>query len=170
MQQLKDLIEDERLLILHSGEIPEIAYHGSIYHLTEDSDGPKISINALNLTPLKEAVVLRYQTIILRDLDHRNRDKRIYRGMARAIVNYNRLIKFAGKEGMDIQGIQMEIRDRVIDFLRHEVLEVLSHGRPTCLNCEASELKDFLQSLQIEDKDLLEKVLEILLRNSPGPL
>jgi hypothetical protein len=90
--------------------------------------------------------------------------------MARAIVNYNRLIKFAGKEGMDIQGIQMEIRDRVIDFLRHEVLEVLSHSRPTCLNCEASELKDFLQSLQIEDKDLLEKVLEILLRNSPGPL
>lgn len=159
---MKDLIEDEKLIISHSGEIPEVAYHGSIYHLTEDPEGPLLKKQDIDLTSLKEAVILRYQTIIFRDIDHNNRDKRIYRGIARAIVNYNRLNKFATKESIDIQHIQDMIKKKVTEFLQQEIDEVTKSNRETCINCSLHELQEFLNKLRIENEKLLNGVISIL--------
>lgn len=159
---VNDFIEDERLIILHSGEMPEVAYHGSIYHLTEDPEGPLLKKEEIDLTPLKEAVILRYRTIIFRDLDHKNREKRIYRGLARAIVNYDRLNKFADLEGMDIGHIHDEIKKKAAEFLQQEIDEVTKWNRKTCINCSVHEVKEFLQKVQIEDKKLLNEIAYIL--------
>lgn len=159
---LNGLIEDERLIILHSGEIPEVAYHGSLHHLTEDPNGPLLKKEDIDLTPLKEAVIMRYQTIIFRDLDHKNREKRIYRGLARAIVNYDRLNKFAKLEGMATQHIQNEIKKKTLEFLQQEINEVMKGNRTTCINCSLDELQQFLQEMQIEDKKLLYGIASIL--------
>lgn len=159
---LKSLIEDEKLIILHSGEIPEIAYHGSLYHLTEDPEGPLLKQQNIDLTPLKEAVILRYQTIIFRDINHKNREKSVYRGLARAIVNYDRLNKFAIKEGIDIQHIQQAIKKKVMEFLQQEIDELTKRNRKTCINCSLHEIKEFLHKLQIEDKKLLNGIASIV--------
>ena len=37
-QHKKACIEEEAFIVLHSGEIPEVAYHGSLYYLTEDPE------------------------------------------------------------------------------------------------------------------------------------
>lgn len=158
---LNSFIEDEKLIILHSGEIPEIAYHGSIYHLTEDPEGPLLKKD-IDLSPLKEAVILRYQTIIFRDINHNNREKCTYRGIARAIVNYDRLNNFANREGIDIQHILNIIKKKVMDFLQQEVNEVTKGNRKTCINCSIHELKNFLHKLQIEDKKLLNEIASII--------
>ncbi len=63
------LLADELLIVRHSGEIPEVALHSSIYYLTQDPDGPTISIDAEDLDQLKGAALERYQEIIFRDLD-----------------------------------------------------------------------------------------------------
>lgn len=159
---MNSLIEDERLIILHSGELPEVAYHGSIHYLTEYPNGPLLKKEDIDLTPLKEAVIMRYQTIIFRDLDHKNREKRIYRGLARAIVNYARLNKFAKLEGMAIRHIHNEIKKRTHDFLQQEIDEVMKGNRTTCINCSLDELQQFLQDMQIGDKKLLHGIAAIL--------
>lgn len=153
--QLNTLIEEEKLLILQSGEIPEVAYHGSIYYLTEDPEGPQLRKDEIDLMPLKEAVIMRYQSIILRDLEHKNRDKRIYRGIARAIVNYRRLNGFANREGLFIQSTCELIKNRLLAFLQQEIDEVIQKKRPTCLNCTIEELQEFFEEIGIKDAELL---------------
>ncbi|MCK4838975.1 MAG: hypothetical protein KAS94_09220, partial [Desulfobulbaceae bacterium] len=81
-------LADELLLVRHSGEIPEVALHGSIFFLTRDPNGPTIEITPAELLLLKKMVVSRYQEIIHRDLDPNNRDKGLYRGLGRCIINW----------------------------------------------------------------------------------
>ena len=73
----KAYIAEEAFMVLHSGEIPEIALHSSLYYLTEDPEGPGLILTAADILPLKQEVVKRYQEIILRDLEPKNRDKGI---------------------------------------------------------------------------------------------
>ena len=77
----KSLTAEEVFVVLHSGEIPEVTFHESLYYLTEDAEGPGLQTKNDDVFPLKQAVVKRYRVIILRDLDPGNRDKRIYRGL-----------------------------------------------------------------------------------------
>ncbi len=44
-------LEEELLLIENSGEIPEVAYHGSLYFLREDPDGPALNLSDEDLAP-----------------------------------------------------------------------------------------------------------------------
>ena len=83
----KTYIAEEAFVVLHSGEIPEVTYHESIYYLTEDVEGPGLQLNIDDVFPLKQAVIKRYRAIILRDIDPGNRDKGLYRGMARCVAN-----------------------------------------------------------------------------------
>jgi hypothetical protein len=76
----KTYIEEEVFVVQHSGEIPEVTLHESLYYLSEDDEGPGLQVKPDDVFPLKLAVVKRYRTIILRDLAPGNRDKRIYRG------------------------------------------------------------------------------------------
>ena len=91
-------LADELLIVRHSGEIPEVALHGSIFFLTRDPDGPTIDITPAELLLLKKMVVARYREIITRDLDANNRDKGLYRGLARCICNWQRLKRFCQRE------------------------------------------------------------------------
>ena len=117
----KEYIEEEAFMVLHAGEIPEIAMHSSLHHLTEDPDGPGLELNADDIRPLKQAVVERYRTIIFRDLDPGNRDKRIYRGLARCAANWQRLVKFCSRENMDSAAIRVETAAALQLFLQQEV-------------------------------------------------
>ncbi len=65
-QEREALLAEEALIILHSGEIPEIAFHSSLYYLAEDPDGPKLTLAAEEIVPLQQAVSSRYREIILR--------------------------------------------------------------------------------------------------------
>ncbi len=94
----KELLEDEWLMVRHSGEIPEIALHSAFYALTEDPEGPCLQLSAEEIQYLQEAAAARYQEIILRDLCYENRELTIYRGVLRAICNWHRFVAFCKRE------------------------------------------------------------------------
>ena len=154
----KNILSEEALLILHSGEIPEVAYHGSIYYLTEDPEGPLLNIEPQDLISLEEAVVQRYRTIILRDLIPGNRDRSIYRGLKRCAANWRRLVNFADKRSIDIFSIHKEVIDALKDFLNQEIMDVSSGRRETCINCSYSILTEFVYGLGLSRDDLPERV------------
>ena len=62
------LVEDEWYAVRYSGEIPEVAYHGAVFHLTEARNGPQIELSGAQLSRLLGAVSQRYLEITLRDL------------------------------------------------------------------------------------------------------
>lgn len=139
-QDREKLIAEETFMILHSGEIPEIAYHGSLFYLREDPDGPGLELDHNELLALKQAVVGRYRTIILRDLNPENRDRSIYRGLARCLANWQRLVKFCAREGLKVGAIRPEAAEALQKFLRQEVTDVEGGKRAPSLNCSQSEV------------------------------
>ena len=159
---LQALIEDELLMLRHSGEIPEIALHQSIYFLCEDPDGPRLSsipYEALSL--MKRAVFERYRVICLRDLKPENRDLSIYRGVVRSIMNYRRLVRFCKLEGIDYSEVTGEIARFLRDFLQQEVEDVVSGRRKSCINCTYRDLLGFVQALGMDPGDLPEGIEDI---------
>lgn len=150
----KDILSEEAFLILHSGEIPEVAYYGSIHYLTEDPEGPLLNIEPRDLISLEEAVVQRYRTIILRDLTPENRDRSFYRGLKRCAANWKRLVNFSDKRSIDISSIRKEVIDALKDFLSREIIDISSGKRKTCINCSYSVLTKFAYSLGLSRDDL----------------
>ena len=152
----KKHIDEETFIVRHSGEIPEVAYHGSLYYLTEDSDGPGLLLNSDDIFPLKQAVVKRYRAIILRDIDPENRDKRIYRGLARCLANWQRFLKFCAREKIDYLVIQNEAAPALKEFLKNEIDDVVNSSRSSCINCSAKEIETLVNSLGLSVVDLPE--------------
>lgn len=150
------LIAEEALMVEHSGEIPEVAYHSSLYYLTEDPEGPALRLDVNDTLLLKLAVAERYRTIILRDLKSQNRDKRIYRGLARCSVNWQRLLKFCTRENMEIETYRVEIAAGLQSFLQHELADVQSGRRSSCINCPVQEIEKLAGSLGLLKADLPE--------------
>ncbi len=153
-QQIQEILEEEAFLIKHSGETPEIAFHSGLYYLFEDPDGPKLDRSRVDLSLLKEAVFERYTKILLRDLKPANRDKRIYRGVARSIANWHRMKKFCQKEGFQTDEIRQKVAKYLINFLENEVKEVKSGKRVSCINCTYDELKEFARELGVKTETL----------------
>ena len=149
-------IAEEAFMILHSGEIPEVYLHGSLYYLTEDHEGPGLELQADDIFPLKQAVGKRYRQIILRDLEPRNREKRIYRGLARCAANWQRWLKFCSRENLDFVAIQGETAEALQTFLKQEVAEAESRIRPSSINCSCREIENLAKSLGISPDDLPE--------------
>ncbi len=150
----KNILSEEAFLILHSGEIPEVAYYGSIHYLTEDPEGPLLNIEQRDIISLEEAAVQRYRTIILRDLTPENRDRSIYRGLKRCAANWKRLVNFSDKRSIDISSIRKEVIDALKDFLSQEIMDVSSGKRKTCINCSYSVLTEFAYGLGLSRDDL----------------
>ena len=150
----KKYIEEEAFMIVHSGEIPEVTLQSSLHYLTEDPEGPGLELNGDDIIPLKQAVVERYRAIILRDLDPGNRDKRIYRGLARCRVNWQRLRKFCAGENIDFAGIQAEAAEALQYFLQQEVLDVKGGKRFSCINCSREDIYSLSESLGLSSADL----------------
>ena len=97
------ILDDELLIIRHSGEIPEVALQGSIFFMTSDPQGPELTLGQEELKQMKEKVVERYLEMIARDLKPENRDKSIYRGLARCIVNWQRMASFCNQENFNLE-------------------------------------------------------------------
>lgn len=94
----QESLEDEWLMVRHSGEIPEIALHSAFYYLTEDPEGPRLQLALDEIRDLQEAGAARYQEIILRDLCYENRELTFYRGVQRAICNWHRFVAFCERQ------------------------------------------------------------------------
>lgn len=153
-QDKKTYIEEEAFIIEHSGEIPEVALHSSLYYLEEDAEGPGLRLDEEDVLPLKLAVTRRYRVIILRDLTPDNRDKSIYRGLARCAVNWQRLHKFCVRENLNYQEIKLETADALQKFLANELADVKSSGRGSSVNCSSGELESLVVSLGLSGEDL----------------
>ncbi|MEW6219497.1 MAG: hypothetical protein AB1634_08175 [Thermodesulfobacteriota bacterium] len=142
------LLEEEAFLIRHSGgEIPEVALHSSRHYLEEDPEGPGLRLTADEQAQLAEAVVLRYCAIILRDLDPGNRDRRLYRGLARAAANWGRLVRFAAGRQRDLGAERQACGRALVAFLAQEHAEVTAGRRPPSINCPASQVAWLLGQL-----------------------
>jgi hypothetical protein len=152
----KSYIAEEAFMVLHAGEIPEISLCSSLYYLTEDPDGPGLELNADDILPLKQAVLKRYRAIILRDLEPKNRDKRIFRGLERCAVNWQRLLKFCSRESLDFTTIRTETASALQSFLKQEMVDVESRKRSSSINCSQAEIEDLAKSVGLSTGDLPE--------------
>lgn len=152
----KSYIAEEVFMVLHAGEIPEISLHSSLYYLTEDPDGPGLELNAGDILPLKQAVLKRYRAIILRDLEPKNRDKRIFRGLERCAVNWQRLLKFCSRESLDFTTIRTETAGALQSFLQQEMVDVESRKRSSSISCSQAEIEDLAKSVGLSTGDLPE--------------
>jgi len=150
----KQQLENEWYHVRHSGEIPEIALHSSVYYLTEDSDGPGLVLTKDDHRLLLEAAVERYLEIILRDILPENRDTSMYRGVLRTICNWRRLKRFCGRHQLDPAAFKEEIRDKFMSFLINEVEDVTSGRRSSCINCTLEELSSFAVELDVSLTEL----------------
>ncbi|OKY73619.1 MAG: hypothetical protein BM485_17520 [Desulfobulbaceae bacterium DB1] len=156
MNPLDIYLEDEAFIIEDSGEMPEVALHGSLYFLCGDPDGPGLTLRPKDLLPLKKAVINRYQTIILRDLTPENRRKRIYRGLQRSAVNWQRMKLFAEKENLEISQVRRKVSAALISFLAHETKCVTEDGEASCINCSLETLLEFARDLELAGEELMD--------------
>jgi len=148
------LLADELLIVRHSGEIPEVALHGSIYYLTQDADGPRMTLDAKDIVRLKNAVVERYCEIIFRDLEPDNRDQGLYRGLGRCVANWGRLVKFCHEERREVDRIRSEVAGALCRFIGRELRDVQSGSRVSCINCTLPELEQLLAELHLSSEQL----------------
>jgi hypothetical protein len=148
------LLEEELLLVRHSGEIPEVALHGSLHFLCSDREGPCLALTHGELRLFEEAALTRYLEIIRRDLNPANRDLPAFRGIRRAISNWRRLTGFCAKIGVDSESFQVEMGSLLIGYVYHEDREVRAGDRIPSVNCTASALCGFVEALAL-DKALL---------------
>ena len=154
MTEVQHLIEEEVFAIRQSGEMPEVALHTALYYLQEDPDGPRITISPENLRLLKDAVENRYQRILMRDLNPRYRGRSIYRGLTRAIANWQRLERFCHHENRAIAGHRKDAAAALLAFLAIETTEVTSGQKESCVNCSASALEAFAEAVGLASSRL----------------
>jgi len=153
-QDKETYLTEEVFVVRHSGEIPEVTFHESLYYLTENPEGPALHLNSSDIITLKHAVVKRYREIILRDLNPENRDKDIYRGLARCLANWQRLHKFCTMEKLDFTEIKAQAANALKSFIIKEVTDVQSGIRSSCINCSQAEIEELSGSLGLSVDDL----------------
>ena len=147
MTEMQHLIEEEVFAIRQSGEMPEVALHTALHYLQEDPEGPRVTISPENLRLLKDAVEKRYQRILMRDLNPRYRGRSIYRGLARAIANWERLERYCHREKRDSAGHRQDAATALLAFLTIETAEVTAGQKESCVNCSASALEAFAEAV-----------------------
>ncbi len=155
MKNIRDEVLEEAEIIKHSGEIPEVAYWNSIYYLCEDEDGLKMVLNLSEKKVLKKAVIERYLTIIKRDLSYENIGKPSYRGLRRAIVNWQRLVSFLKKEGFPVEGPRLFVLEYLKKFLYDVALNKVS------LDISREELLEFIEKLGASPADFPKYIADI---------
>lgn len=148
------LLEEELLLVRHSGEIPEVALHASLHYLCDEEDGPRLHLSPEEVKPLEEAALARYREIILRDLDVANRDLSLFRGIKRANHNWYRFIRFSEKIGCPYQEFRRLAAEALVSYLRLELGEVGTGIRLPSVNCSADALLTFVLTLGLDPASL----------------
>lgn len=151
MTEVDEILENEWYLVRHSGEIPEIAYNASIYHLTRAKEGPHLTLTAKQQATLLEAAIERFYEIIVRDLDHANHNTSIYRGIERSIANYERFLTFCARQQRDPELVRGRVTLMFVSFLDTEY-RLVQAGQPTIINCTSPRLLDFAHLLGVESE------------------
>ncbi len=149
-----DLLADEWLIVRHSGEIPEITYHGSLYFLEKDPLGPGLELSNAQKRHLKEAAVERYQEIILRDIQIENFPKTIYRGVKRSIYNWHRYEAFCARQELQCQQFRETVCKALFLFLEQGKNEAGKSLPKQFLNCRFDELERFMEDLGRKKNEL----------------
>jgi len=142
LQQEVDWIEN-------SGETPEVAFYEALYYLTEEEEGPKLVLTSSDIKVLEDAVINRYKTIILRDLKFANRRSSIFRGLKRAIINYNRLKKYQKKKNRIDPGLEKMTGRFLLEYIRRECEEISDRRHYRTINCTREELEQFADELGV---------------------
>ncbi len=154
MNAVEEYIAEEVFFIERSGEMPEVAYHSSLFFLTRDEEGPGLSLQDDQLRPMKKAVIRQYANIMRRDLNPKNRDRRIYRGLERCVANWERLNAFCQRTGMSADHLKDEMANRLRAFLENETAECASGRRQSSINCKIGRLEKFARQLGLKTDDL----------------
>jgi hypothetical protein len=150
----ESILEDERIIVRNSGEIPEIALYASLYYLTGDENGPGLILQDEELEVLYGAALERAREIVLRDLDPRNRDLPVYRGPARSMVNWHRLQKLCARINRPCTGFNRKVSRALIEFLEDEMREVGAGRRASSVNCSAGDLEKYCRELSLHPSSL----------------
>ena len=142
LQQEVDWIEN-------SGEMPEVAFYEALYYLTEEEEGPKLILTLSDIKRLEDAAINRFKTIILRDLKFANRRSSIFRGLKRAIINYNRLKKYQKKKNRIDPGLEKMTGPFLLEYIRRECEEISDRRHYRTINCTREELEQFADELGV---------------------
>ena len=141
------LLEEEWLLVRHSGEIPEVALHASFHYLGEDADGPHLVLTQEEVEHLQQAAMARYEEIILRDLDPANRSRSLFRGVRRANHNWYRYVRFCERIPHSVEAFQQAAAKALLEYLRLELAELKAGTHQASINCTAEALLTFALAL-----------------------
>ncbi len=153
-QDRSSIVEDELFLLRDSGELPEIAYHSSLYYLTEDQDGPGLFLNESERRLLQEAALERCQQIVLRDLVPDNRDLGIYRGPQRSIYNWQRYCTFCQRiDQRQDDAFKERVAQALVRFVRQEAADVEEGYRESSVNCTTEDLLAFAEEVGLSSSN-----------------
>ncbi len=144
-----EILADEWLIVRHSGEIPEITFHSSLYYLTKDNEGPKLSLTETELQYLKEGAVQQYQEIILRDMTIENFHKNVYRGLRRVLYNWQRYKSFLERQEIVPDSFQSVAGRALVLFLEQGVAEAGESLPEQFINCSIKELNELTEKMEI---------------------
>jgi len=103
---------------------------------------------------LQEAAVDCFKSIILRDLNPDNRGQRIYRGLRRCWVNWQRLSVFCTREGVSSEPVRQEVAGALKNFINQETAEIASGSGCSSVNCSREQLEDLVDLLGLDRKQL----------------
>jgi hypothetical protein len=154
MSDRQELLDNEWHAVRDSGELPEVAYHSSLYYLTADGNGPHLQLSDDENRCLLEAALLRYRDIILRDMLPENRGKSFYRGLKRSMENWRRFTVFRQRYNVEYLGLQQEAAAALQTFLATEIADGIYSS--ASLNCSFQELLSFAHDLGLLRNDLPE--------------
>ncbi|WP_028581112.1 hypothetical protein [Desulfogranum japonicum] len=148
------ILEEEVLIVRHSGELPEVVYHSSLVYLCEDPEGPHFRLTQAELQILQRAAKERYLEIVCRDLDPNNRDLSLFRGMERAYVNWQRFVRFCERIQNDASPHLGKVATCLTCFLQQELVDVTTGKRTSSLNCSPEIVIQFAELLGLGPEDL----------------
>ena len=148
------ILEEEIYILRDSGEIPEIAYHSTLYYLTGDPQGPQMALTDEELAQLQDAALHRYREIVLRDLKPENRDLGLYRGVRRTLYNWQRMQDFCGRIGRNCASFQKPVGRALITFLKQELADVRAGERNSSVNCSVERIEELAGLLGLDSADL----------------
>ena len=148
--EIETIFENEWFAVRHSGEIPEIALYSAYYYLSEDEAGPKLDLSDEWSRKLVEAAGMRFREIVLRDLNHANRETSVYRGIKRSIANWKRFEMFCHRQGVDPTTLRHETAAALVAFISEELVDIERTGRAPSINCSYPELTHFAGLLGLD--------------------
>jgi len=156
MSNRQELLDNEWHAVRDSGEIPEVAYHSSIYYLTTDENGPRLQLSDEEIDCLLDAARCRYRDIILRDMKPENRGKSFYRGLKRSMENWRRFTVFHERYKVELLALQQEAASALQVFLASEIADGIFPS--ASLNCSFQEVLFFAHELGLLRHELPENI------------